>query len=320
MKSITRLSALLLLCSFILSCQSENDAWQKTYKGKFSYKIIPSNTSQENSDTIGFGDLVSFHYVLRNGDKVIESSYFTHEIVELALPAKPGRNQFMEALTLARQGDSLMVKIKYEDALEDLSAYQDYFKTGDIATFAYKIVKVESRLALLQKTKAVHAQKMGYQNVAEMEAERSYYIKAKDSLIQLCKEQITLKKAGKLPLEKGPEGLAFHYRHQPEADSLIAIGDTVFVFYLVMIEKDASVFDEIFMGKGERLKFVVGDSSFKAPMLHKSVQQLQKGTKATIFVPSKLGYGPKGSGNRVPPNADLVLYLDVVAVHPNLVR
>jgi FKBP-type peptidyl-prolyl cis-trans isomerase FkpA len=316
MKSILNFSTCLLCAIFILSCQSGNDSWQATYKGNFSYKIINNNTSSEKPDTIGFGDVVSFHYVLRNGDSIIESSYITNEIVELELPAKPGRNEFMEALTLARQGDSLLVKIKYEDALEDLSAYAQHFKSGDFATFAYKIVKVESRLALLQKSKTIHAKNMGYKSVEEMDTERNYYKKAKDSLVQVIKKQIATKNGGTLPLEKSPEGIAIHHRYLPKTGRLIEAGDTVFIVYMGLVEKEATIFDDIFLSKGERLKFVVADSNFKAPMLHKSVQLLQNGSKATIFVPSELGYGPEGSGKRVPPNANLVLYLDIVAVHP----
>ena len=31
---------------------------------------------------------------------------------------------------------------------------------------------------------------------------------------------------------------------------------------------------------------------------------------------NELGYGKEGSGKTIPPNSDLVLYIDVVAVHP----
>lgn len=311
------LSSLSLFCAVLLfSCQPDNNNWEKTHKGKFSYKIIQPEKSATNQDTIGFGDLVTFHYVLKNGTQVVESSYLSGEAVELELPAKPGRNQFMEALTLARPGDSLLVKVKYDDALEDLSSYKEHFKSGDEATFGYKIIKVTRRADLLAVANLKYALSKGYNSVSEMEAERNYYKNAADSLYGVVKEQIGFKKLGKLALEKNAEGLQWHLSAKAEGGSPIEAGDTVFVFYMGLVEKDARIFDDIFLKKGDRLVFTVADSSFNAPMLHKSVQLLQKGSKATIFVPSKLGYGTAGSGKSVPPNADLVLYIDVVEVRP----
>lgn len=40
----------------------------------------------------------------------------------------------------------------------------------------------------------------------------------------------------------------------------------------------------------------------------------KEGTKATLFIPSELGYGARGSGQRIPPNSELIFYVEVEKV------
>jgi len=44
------------------------------------------------------------------------------------------------------------------------------------------------------------------------------------------------------------------------------------------------------------------------------VQLLNKGSKATLYVPSPLGYGPRGAGADIPPNTVLVFNVEVVDI------
>jgi FKBP-type peptidyl-prolyl cis-trans isomerase FkpA len=41
---------------------------------------------------------------------------------------------------------------------------------------------------------------------------------------------------------------------------------------------------------------------------------LKKGSKATIYIPSTLGYGPSGNGDKIKPNENLVFDIEVVDV------
>ncbi|HQW93287.1 MAG TPA: FKBP-type peptidyl-prolyl cis-trans isomerase [Ferruginibacter sp.] len=43
-----------------------------------------------------------------------------------------------------------------------------------------------------------------------------------------------------------------------------------------------------------------------------ALQQMKKGTKATIFIPSSLGYGENGNGDKIKPNAILIFDMDIV--------
>ncbi len=39
---------------------------------------------------------------------------------------------------------------------------------------------------------------------------------------------------------------------------------------------------------------------------------LNKGAKATLYIPSKLGYGAQGAGGKIPPDATLIFEVELV--------
>jgi FKBP-type peptidyl-prolyl cis-trans isomerase len=66
--------------------------------------------------------------------------------------------------------------------------------------------------------------------------------------------------------------------------------------------------------------FDSNDLGFKAPLTwliegwKVGMALLPEGTKATLYIPSGLGYGPTGSGARIPPNANLIYEIELVDV------
>lgn len=63
------------------------------------------------------------------------------------------------------------------------------------------------------------------------------------------------------------------------------------------------------------MQLEIGNREDNLPeMFHKAIPYLKMGCKALIFVPAKLSYGSKGNMPIVPPDADIVLYIETVAV------
>lgn len=89
-------------------------------------------------------------------------------------------------------------------------------------------------------------------------------------------------------------------------------GQRVEVHYIGILEKKASIFDESFSSvKG--IRFLLGEGEVIAGW-DEGIALLKYGDEATLFVPSKLGYGPKGRGQGIPTNSDLIFYVEIVSV------
>ena len=50
------------------------------------------------------------------------------------------------------------------------------------------------------------------------------------------------------------------------------------------------------------------------PGFSEAPQLMKPGDHWIVYLPSKLGYGPEGKGDRIPPNADLVFEIELVKV------
>ena len=50
------------------------------------------------------------------------------------------------------------------------------------------------------------------------------------------------------------------------------------------------------------------------PGWDEGIMLLNEGSKATLVVPSELGYGPSGAGGVIPPNATLIFKVQLVKV------
>ena len=52
------------------------------------------------------------------------------------------------------------------------------------------------------------------------------------------------------------------------------------------------------------------------PGFIEGVEQMAIGDKAVIFIPSKLGYGERGAGGVIPPNANIIFEIELTDKAP----
>jgi peptidylprolyl isomerase len=71
-------------------------------------------------------------------------------------------------------------------------------------------------------------------------------------------------------------------------------------------------FDSSF-DRGQPLAFPVGVSRVIKGW-DEGLLSMKVGGKRTLYIPSYLGYGPKGAGSDIPPNADLIFDVELVGV------
>lgn len=89
-------------------------------------------------------------------------------------------------------------------------------------------------------------------------------------------------------------------------------GQKVEVHYVGILAEKPHVFDQSFGNiKGARFKLGAGEV---IQGWDEGISLLRWGDEATLFIPAKLGYGPKGRGQGIPPNSELIFYVEIASV------
>jgi len=113
--------------------------------------------------------------------------------------------------------------------------------------------------------------------------------------------------AGTLKLDKRPSGLQVLIMEPGKGDK-IKVGEDIKTHYYGSLT-DGKLFDTSFQ-RGQTLDFAAGVGQM-IPGFDEGVQLLSHGGKAYFFLPPSLAYGDQGAGDAVPPNAELIFYVEV---------
>lgn len=89
-------------------------------------------------------------------------------------------------------------------------------------------------------------------------------------------------------------------------------GDTVTVHYTGLLTSGVK-FDSS-LDRGEPFSFPLGAGRVIKGW-DEGVQKLRVGDRATFFIPPALGYGAKGAGGVIPPDATLIFIIEVVGAN-----
>ncbi len=107
-------------------------------------------------------------------------------------------------------------------------------------------------------------------------------------------------------LKKSASGLEYVIIEQGTG-APIKDGDSVPTNYYGVRKTDGGMFDNSF-DRGGPAPFNVGGL---IPGFNEGMKLLNRGGKAILFIPSELGYGEQGAGGDIPPNTDLVFYIEM---------
>ncbi|MGB3799048.1 MAG: FKBP-type peptidyl-prolyl cis-trans isomerase [Lewinella sp.] len=116
---------------------------------------------------------------------------------------------------------------------------------------------------------------------------------------------------GKLEPIRTPSGLGYLI-HEAGEGIQPRVGQRVEVHYVGMLERKRGVFEESFSSP-RGVRFLVGAGEV-IPGWDEAMSLLRWGDEATLFVPAKLGYGPKGRGQGIPSNSNLIFYVEIESV------
>mmetsp|Transcript_37440 Transcript_37440/g.42785 ORF Transcript_37440/g.42785 Transcript_37440/m.42785 type:complete len:116 (-) Transcript_37440:130-477(-) len=89
-------------------------------------------------------------------------------------------------------------------------------------------------------------------------------------------------------------------------------GDTLQMTYIGKLKTNGQQFDSSFR-KGRPFKFTIGIGQVIKGW-DEGVAQMSLGETAELEITSDYGYGARGAGNVIPPNADLVFEVQLLAI------
>ncbi len=274
--------ALLVL---FMACNKKGENYARTPAG-YRYIMHLDNPG----DTPQAGDVVSFHVTVRRDGS--DSIYYNSRSQESKIPTIPIPTAeemqgepfppHLDLIMLLSPGDSATVVWELDTLPQKPMGFED------AKEIRYTITVVSlKRKADLEK------------NTDEVKAKVDEFIAALGQT------------SGPANLQTATSGLKYLILEQGTGPATNP-GSEVSVHYYGALP-DGTLFDTSFR-RGEPLGFVLGEPGLIAGWTE-GVDLLNQGGKALLLIPSKLGYGDQGAPPVIPPNTDLVFYIEVVSVN-----
>ena len=107
--------------------------------------------------------------------------------------------------------------------------------------------------------------------------------------------------------KKTPSGLMYIVEKEGSGSASPKMGATVTTHYKGML-LDGTVFDSSYQ-RGQPLQFAIGQV---IEGWNEALMSMKKGEKRTLIIPPELGYGSRGAGGVIPPNAYLVFEVELI--------
>ncbi len=246
------------------------------------------------------GDVCELNIVLKNGDKVLRSTY--QDGAPISIPIDSSRagqpiSPVVAGLKLMSVGDSLTIFYPIDTLKNKPAELAD----AKMLTYEMTLVKIINKADYAKQMEEKQKEMM-----SKMEAGKGVEEKIAKTVAQTAAEY----KAKKLDSKIKTTASGLKYMIVEEGtEAQPAAGQTVTVDYFGALT-DGKKFDSSF-SRGEPISFPIGRGSVIKGW-DEGLALLKVGSKAYFFIPSELGYGEAGSPPGIPANAELVFYVELL--------
>jgi len=246
---------------------------------------------QNNGKVPVEGDEVTYNEMVYLNDSLLYSTWDLGSAKTVVLPnkesvAKPPPPNY-EMLLIMSVGDSVTVT----QSLDSIPNLPAQLKPTDQFHYEMSLVSIKDKESVAAETE-------------KMKAREGDVATATGAVIDNYE-------AGKLKTQTTPSGMKYII-HEEGTGKQATPGKTVSVNYSGFL-LDKSNFDNSYK-RGRTFDFPLGASRVIKGW-DEGVALLKEGSKATFFIPAELGYGERGSPPNIPPNSELVFYIELLKVN-----
>ncbi len=266
----------------------KNTSTEGVLPSSIAYKLYPVKSSEPLAK---IGDMITMNIKVMAGDSTLFDSYALNE--SKPVPAQIAKAQYngdiMEVLTMLRPGDSAVFKVPQDSVMRN-GMKPPYLKPNDKINYYVKLVTV--------KDEAVYKAEQAKENEKAMASE--------NALIDDYIEKNKIKK-----VQKTASGLRYVITDYGKGETAKP-GVKATMNYTGKF-LDGKPFDSNVLPEFNHVtpfEFTLGQGQVIKGW-DEGIALLNKGSKATLIIPSPLGYGSRDSG---PIKANSVLVFDVELV------
>ncbi len=278
--------------------------------------MLYSIHEDKEGPTVKEGDFVAVNLIAKNdADSVLINTYDNGQASPSLMPKPQYKGDIYSGIAMLSEGDSATFKISADTMFAHMGQRPPNFK-GKYVIYEVKVAKVIAKGKLSNEV---------------FQGRITDYFTAEKTRMKNAESGKMAKYASDkgLKLTKTASGLMYEIKTQGSGPKIMP-GDSAVINYTGQLltgkvfdssVKDVAQKNKIFnpMRPYGPIHIAVGAGAV-IPGWDEGVQLLNKGSKATLVIPSKLAYGERGAPNTIPPFAPIAFdieLVDIIHANPN---
>ncbi len=284
--------------AMLASCNK--DGWKTTEDG-LGYKFIETN---KDAQQVQMGDVLVGTCVLKLNDSIL----FSVDQPDRMMMVNPAafKGDLTNGLLMMHLGDKAIFSV-WADSVQKLGfRFPPYYKEGTGMKLYYEINLTD----IITQEEIAQEQALFTENMQQLQAAERDTLAAyvEQNKIKATPDEeglyIIVNKKGKGKNVEIGRDVAINYTGR-------LLNGKVFDSSIESVAKSNDIYDP--QRQYAPLNYTVGRMSLIRGW-EKGVINQPEGSKLTLIIPSWLGYGQQGSGDRIPPNSPLIFEIEIVSV------